>query len=89
MKLFSENPRYVEAEHLLVRLHEMIAADQGGTDEADELREEAKVLWKDLAMAEQEQLQRISVELGQATNRSPKARGSFPGDYPTRVIQKP
>jgi hypothetical protein len=60
---------YVEAERLLRELHMLIGRGEGSTDRADELREEGALVWKDLTAIERENLQRLSVSLGDVEAR--------------------
>jgi hypothetical protein len=68
--------RYVEAEQYLRTLHAMIEAGKGSSDRADELREEATLIWKQLTPVEQQQLQRLSSELAEAATGNRRSEGS-------------
>lgn len=78
MLLFTENHDYVEAERLLRRLHQIIAAGEGSSDEANEIREEASSYWGRLTLREQRRLQRLSAELKM-----------FTGDEVAHVVRHP
>jgi hypothetical protein len=60
-----DNPVLVEEERLLIRLHGLIAAGSGDTDEADAVRDEMEAAWWDLSNAEQQLLNGLSGDLYQ------------------------
>lgn len=67
-----DSTHYIEAEQHLRTLHAMIAAGEGGSEKADELREEATEIWKKLSLVEQQRLQRLSAELVNTVNMKQK-----------------
>jgi tetratricopeptide (TPR) repeat protein len=60
---FADNPDFRLYEQLLLRVHELIAAGEGDSEEADELRERMDAPWHRLTEAEQTRLRGLSGDL--------------------------
>src|SRR5436853_6700390 len=60
---FWNNPHFVQYETLLRRLHELMAAGKGDTDEADTVRDEMDLPWRALRRKEIARLDGLSADL--------------------------
>src|SRR6266566_2413562 len=60
---FWENPHFVQHESLLRRLHELMAAGKGDSDEADAVRDQMDVSWRALSREEIARLDGLSADL--------------------------
>lgn len=63
MAEFTANPHFEEYERLLIELHLLIAAEEGDTDLADEVRDRMDGPWRNLSDAERRRLDGLSADL--------------------------